>query len=137
MANTVMRHLLTIIVLLGINGSAVWAETDGDRAYAEMAAALMAQSYLHPTPISLPATAAAPRHAAAQSAVKRGTGARGASDAAGAAANQASQRAQAQASSQAVAHQAQAAAAAAAGQTPGQAGKRRPCRAQHRLPART
>src|SRR5262245_58238133 len=99
--------------------------------HAEMAAALAAQADLQPAPLVLPVTAAAPRHAAAASAVKRGTGSRAASDvdrtAAGAAdaADRVSQHAQAQASSQALAHQAQAAAAAAAGQAQSQAAKQR------------
>lgn len=99
--------------------------------HAEMAAALAAQADLRPAPLVLPVTAAAPRHAAAGSAVKRGTEARGAEDAARAgagaaeAANRVSQRAQAQAAVQALAHQAQAAAAAAAGQAQSQAAKAR------------
>jgi hypothetical protein len=125
MAITVMRHLLPLAVLLGMAGSTASAEAEDDRAHAEMAAALVAQADLHPTPVSLPVMAAAPRHAAAASAVQRGTGARGANEAAGAVANQASERAQAQAGSQAVAHQAQAAAAAAAGQAQSQAAKER------------
>jgi hypothetical protein len=100
------------------------ADTDAD-AHAEMAAALVAQADLQPAPLSLPSTAAAPRHAAASSAVKRGIGPRAASEVAGAAANQVSQRAQAQAATQALAHQAQAAAAAAAGQAQSQAAKER------------
>ena len=106
------------------------ASADGDP-HAEMAAALAAQVDLQPTPLVLPVTAAAPRHAAAASAVKRGTGSRAAGDvartAAGAAdaADRVSQHAQAQAASQALAHQAQAAAAAAAGQAQAQAAKER------------
>ncbi|TMQ18951.1 MAG: hypothetical protein E6J90_18970 [Deltaproteobacteria bacterium] len=91
-------------------------------------AALAAQADLSPTPIVLPVAAAAPRHAAAASAVKRGTGPRAASDVArtaDTAANQVSLHAQAQAASQALAHQAQAAAAAAAGQAQSQAAKDR------------
>lgn len=98
---------------------------------AEMAAALAAQADLHPTPLVLPVTAAAPRHAATASAVKRGTGPRAAVDiartaaSAADAANRVSQHAQVQAGSQALAHQAQAAAAAAAGQAQSQAAKER------------
>lgn len=101
------------------------ASADGDP-HAEMAAALAAQADLQPPPLVLPA-AAAPRHAAAASAVKRGTGSRAAGDvertaaSAADAANRASQHAQAQA----LAHQAQAAAAAAAGQAQSQAAKQR------------
>jgi hypothetical protein len=106
------------------------ASADSDP-HAEMAAALAAQADLQPAPLILPVTAAAPRHAAAASAVQRGTGSRGASDVARTAASAAeaadrvSQHAQAQAASQALAHQAQAAAAAAAGQAQSQAAKER------------
>ena len=92
-----------------------------------MAAALYAQADLQPTPLVLPVTAAAPRHAAAASAVQRGIKPRAANDAARAA-NQVSQRAEAQG---AAAHQAQAAAAAAAGQAQSQAAKER---ASHQRP---
>lgn len=117
-----MRRTLCLAVLLGFLGSTAWAD---DRAHAEMAAALAAQADLHPPPLTLPTTAAAPRHAATASAVKRGTGPRASTNAARAEANQASQRAQGQAASQAFAHQAQAAAAAAAGQAQSQAAKDR------------
>lgn len=127
--NIIMRRTLCLAALLGFFGATAWAD---DGAHAEMAAALAAQADLHPPPISLPATAAAPRHAATASAVKRGTGAREATDAARAEANQASQRAQAQAGSQALAHQAQAAAAAAAGQVQSQAAKERAARPHSR-----
>ena len=109
-----MRRLLCLAVLLGCFGSTAWAD---DRAHAEMAEALAAQADLHPAPLTLPVAAAAPRHAAAESAVKRGTDPRTAAEAARAEANQAS--------SQALAHQAQAAAAAAAGQAQSQAAKDR------------
>lgn len=105
-----------------------WA--DGDP-HAEMAGALAAQADLQPPPLVLPVLAAAPRHASATSAVKRGTGSRAASDvsrtaaSAADAAEQVSQHAEAQAASQALAHQAQAAAAAAAGQAQSQAAKER------------
>jgi len=100
----------------------------GDDAHLEMAAALAAQIDLQPAPLVLPVAAAAPRHAAAASAVQRGTGARGPSEvsratASAAAANRISQ--QAQGASQALAHQAQAAAAAAAGQAQSKAAKER------------
>ena len=107
------------------------AASADDDPHAEMAAALAAQADLQPTPLVLPVAAAAPRHAAATSAVKRGTGPRAASDvartaaSAAEAANQVSQHAQAQAASEALAHQAQAAAAAAAGQAQSQAAKER------------
>lgn len=117
-----MRRMLCLAALLGFLGSTAWAD---ERAHAEMAEALAAQADLHPAPLVLPSTAAAPRHAATASAVKRGTGPRAAADAARTAANQASQRAQTQAGSQALAHQAQAAAAAAAGQAQSQAAKDR------------
>jgi hypothetical protein len=106
------------------------ASADGDP-HAEMAAALAAQADLQPPPLVLPITAAAPRHAAATSAVKRSPGSRAASDvdrtaaSAAEAADRVSQHAQAQAASQALAHQAQAAAAAAAGQAQSQAAKQR------------
>jgi hypothetical protein len=106
----------------GFFGATAWAD---DGAHAEMAAALVAQADLHPAPLTLPVTAAAPRHAAAASAVKRGTASGAAAEAARLEANQASQRAQGQAASQALAHQAQAAAAAAAGQAQSQAAKDR------------
>jgi tetrahydromethanopterin S-methyltransferase subunit H len=98
-----------------------------DRARAEMVEALTAQADLHPTPLALPSTAAAPRHAAAASAVQQGVASRGVTEAAGAAAHQASQgaQAQAQAQAQALAHQTQAAAAAAAEQVQSQAAKDR------------
>lgn len=124
---------LWLAVMLGwfasTAGSSV-ASADPDP-HAEMAAALAAQADLRPAPIVLPVTAAAPRHAAASSAVKRGTESRGADDtartaaSAAEAANRVSQHAQAQAASQALAHQAQAAAAAAAGQVQSQAAKER------------
>jgi hypothetical protein len=119
-----------LAVLLGGFASTTWAEpapADNDP-HAEMAAALAAQADLQPIPLVLPLTAAAPRHAAAASAVKRGIGSRGASEVARTAsdaANQASQHAQAQAGSQSLAHQAQAAAAAAAGEAQAKAAKER------------
>lgn len=133
-----MRPLVLAAVLgwFALAGSTVArAEVDP---HAEMAAALAAQADLRPAPLVLPVTAAAPRHAAAGSAVKRGTVARGAEDAAkpgaGAAeaANGVSQRAQSQAAAQALAHQAQAAAAAAAGQAQSQAAKARAARPRPR-----
>ena len=118
-----MRRTILVLALLGGSAPSVCADADIDP-HAEMAAALVAQADLQPTPLVLPVMAAAPRHAAATSAVKRGIAPR-ASDAAGAAANQVSQRAQAQGASQAAAHQAQAAAAAAAGQAQSRAAKER------------
>jgi len=127
---------LAVLGLLALTAWAVAARADAvatrdDDAHVEMAAALVAQAELHPTPLALPVAAAAPRHAAAPSAVKRGTGPRGASDvartaaSAADAANRVSQRAEAQAASQALAHQAQAAAAAAAAEAQSQAAKER------------
>lgn len=122
-----MRRTLCLVVLLGCYGSASAdaPASAADVAHAEMAAALAAQADLEPTPLVLPVTAAAPRHASASSAVKRGIAPRGPGDAAGSAANQVSQRAQAQGAAQALAHQAQAAAAAAAGQAQSKAAKER------------
>ena len=117
-----VRRTLCLAVLLVCFGSTARAE---DRAHAEMAEALAAQADLHPTPLTLPSTAAAPRHAAAASAVKQGAGPRAVTEAAGTAAHQASQRAQAQAQTQALAHQTQAAEAAAAEQVQSQAAKDR------------
>lgn len=127
-----MRTLF-LAVVLGWFASAAWSSVAGadPDPHAEMAAALAAQADLRPGPLVLPVTAAAPRHAAAGSAVKRGGEARGAEDtartaaSAAEAANRVSQRAQAQAAAQALAHQAQAAAAAAAGQAQSQAAKER------------
>jgi hypothetical protein len=112
------------LALIAWPGAAV---ADGNP-HEEMAAALAAQADLHPTPLALPATAGAPRHAAAPSAVNQGNGARTAGDVArtaASAANRVSQHAQAQAASQALAHQAAAAAAAAAGEVQSQAAKER------------
>jgi len=97
------------------------ASADVADAHAEMAAALAAQADLHPSPVNLPSRAAAPQHAAAQSAVKRGLPSPAANDASARAASQA----QAQASPQALVHQAQSAAAQAAGQAQAQAAKDR------------
>ena len=108
-----MRRLALIAGLL-VAGTAY-----ADTAHDEMAAALAAQIDAHPTPISLPTTAQAPQHAAAQSAVKRGIG----PHAAAAQAHADEARAQGQAT--AAAHQAQAAANAAAGQANAQAHKER------------
>lgn len=119
-----MRRLLCISAVLGLIGARV---AYADDAHAEMAAALAAQADLHPTPISLPKTSAAPRQAAAPSAVKRGSPAHAAAmpDNARAAAAQTQSQAQAQGTSQALVHQAQAATTAAAGQTQAQAAKDR------------
>ncbi|HEX2685440.1 MAG TPA: hypothetical protein VHN14_02420 [Kofleriaceae bacterium] len=119
-----MRRTLLLAALIGGFAGPVRADADADP-HAEMAAALMAQADLEPASLTLPSTAAAPRHAAAPSAVKRGIPSRATGEIAGVAANQVSQRAQAQATTQAVAHQAQAAAAAAAGQAQSQAAKER------------
>jgi hypothetical protein len=125
---------LRLVALLGwfasIAAPTAWSDAASaeDDPHAEMAAALAAQAELQPAPLVLPVTAAAPRHAAAASAVKRGLGSRAASDvarSAASAANQVSLHAQAQAASQSLAHQAQAAAAAAAGQAQSQAAKER------------
>lgn len=115
-----MRRLLWIATLLRLSSPAS-AEPQAD-AHAEMAAALVAQADLHPTPVSLPKAAAAPSHAATASAVKRGVGPRAATEGQRAA-DQVSQQAQAQA--QALAHQAQGAASAAAGQAQAATAKER------------
>jgi len=117
-----VRRTLWLAVLLGCFGSTAWAD---DRAHAEMTEALATQADLHPTPLTLPSTAAAPRHVAATSAVKQGTVPRAVTEAAGIAASRASQRAQAQAAPQALAHQTQAAASAVAEQAQSQAAKDR------------
>lgn len=117
-----MRRTLYLAASVLLFTSTAWAD---DRAHDEMAVALAAQADLHPSPLMLPVTAAAPRRAQAPSTVKRGTAPGAAVEAARAEANQASQRAQGQAASQALAHQAQAAAAAAAGQAQSQAAKDR------------
>lgn len=128
-----MDRLFRLALCLSCLASLAWpgaASADSDP-HAEMAAALVVQADLQPSPLVLPVAAAAPRHAAASSAVKRGTGPRAASDVARTAASAAeaadrvSQHAQAQAASQTLAHQAQAAAAAAAGQAQSQAAKDR------------
>lgn len=118
---------MRIVVLTALLGwfaaspATAWAD---DAAHAEMAAALMAQADLHPSALSLPAVSAAPMHAAAASAVKRGIPAASrpgnAARNAASAADRASRNAQGQGPSQALAHQAQAAAAAAAGQAQSQ-----------------
>jgi hypothetical protein len=123
-------HLAALIGwLVSIAGPTAWSDVAwADDPHAEMAAALAAQADVHPAPLVLPTAAAAPRHAAAASAVKRGIAPRGPGDVArtaASAANQVSLHAQAQAAAQAVAHQAQAAAAAAAGQAQSQAAKER------------
>jgi hypothetical protein len=132
---TPMRLRLCLAVCLAVPlgfCSLAWADrTVADIARAEMAAALVEQADLQPTPLSLPTKASAPRHAAAPGAVKRGTAPRGPNDAAGTAADQVSQRAQARAASQA-AQQAQAAAAAAAGQAQSRAAKERASRPRPR-----
>jgi len=125
-----MDRTFRLVLWFACLASLAWpgaASADADP-HAEMAAALAAQVDLQPTPLVLPITAAAPRHAAAASAVKQGTGSRAVSDVARTAADaadQVSQHAQAQAASQALAHQAQAAAAAAAGQVQSRAAKDR------------
>lgn len=113
-----MRTLLAALLgSLAIAGPTAWsASASADDAHAEMAAALAAQADLQPAPLVLSTAAAAPRHAAAPSAVKRGVLPRAASDVArtaDTAANQVSLHAHTQAASQALAHQAQAAAASA------------------------
>jgi len=122
MEGILVRRRLCLAVLLVCFGSTARAE---DRAHAEMMEALAAQADLHPMPLTLPSTAAAPRHAATASAVKQGAVPPAVTEAAGIAASHASQRAQAQAAPQALAHQTQAAAAAAAEQAQSQAAKDR------------
>jgi hypothetical protein len=128
-----MVRTFRLVLCCACLASLAWpgtASADGDP-HAEMAAALAAQADLRPAPLVLPVAAAAPRHAAAASAVQRGSGSRAASDVARTAASAAdaadrvSQHAQGQAASQTLAHQAQAAAAAAAGQAQSQAAKER------------
>ena len=115
-----MRLLLVIATLLGLGTPA-----RADDAHAEMAAALAAQADLQPSPVALPTWSAAPRHAAAQSAVKRGITKRAVNDSARAAASQVSRQAQAQGGSQVLVRQADAATAAAAGQAQAKAAKDR------------
>jgi hypothetical protein len=117
-----MRRLALIAALL-VAGTAY-----ADTAHDEMAAALAAQIDAHPTPVSLPTTAQAPQHAAAQSAVKRGIG----PQAAAAQAHAGEARAQGQAT--AAAHQAQAAANAAAGQAQANEAKARAASHPHPHP---
>jgi hypothetical protein len=93
-----------------------------DDAHGEMAAALAAQADLHPGRVALPTTAAAPRHAAAPSAVKRGVDPR---SSASSSALTLAHQAQREGTTQALAHQAQSAAAAAAGQQQATAAKQR------------
>jgi hypothetical protein len=104
---------LALIVSLLVAGTA-----SADPAHDEMAAALAAQIDA-PTPLALPTTAQAPQHAAAQSAVKRGIGARAA------AAQAHADEARAAGQANAAALQAQAAANAAAGQAQAHAAKER------------
>src|SRR5438270_378168 len=77
------------LALLGWLVSTAWSATarGDDDPRAEMTAALIAQADLQPAPLALPVAAAAVRHAAAPSAVKRGTGPRAAGDGARTAAN--------------------------------------------------
>lgn len=126
-----MRTVLCLAVL-GLSGSVAWADQTAtvDVARAEMAAALVEQADLHPAPLTLPTMAAAPRHAAASSAVKRGTAPRRPHETAGKAANQVSARDQTRAAW--AAQQAQAAAAAAAGQAQSRAAKERASRPRPR-----
>jgi hypothetical protein len=109
-----MRCFVSIVCVLALAGTAA-----ADSTHDEMAAALLAQVDLHPTPLQLPTTAQAPQHAAPQSAVKHGIGPRSAN----AAAHADEGRAQGQANE--AAHQAQAAANAAAGQAQAEAAKQR------------
>ncbi|HEY0993778.1 MAG TPA: hypothetical protein VGD80_42275 [Kofleriaceae bacterium] len=125
------RTAMRMVLFSGLIGwfvATAPATASADDAHAEMAAALAAQADLHPAPLALPVVSAAPLHAAASSAVKRGIPARSASgDAARGAANaadRASRNAQGT-PSQALAHRAQAAAAAAAGQAQSQRAMRR------------
>jgi hypothetical protein len=111
----VAMRLVSIIVAVWISSAAT---AYADDPHAEMAAALAAQADLHPTPVTLPTHAAAPLHAASQSAVRRGI-------APEAGARAAAQAQSPQATSQVLAHQAQASASAAAGQAQAQAAKQR------------
>ena len=52
-----MCRTLCLVALLEVFGATAWAD---DGAHAEMAAALAAQADLHPTPLALPSSAAAP-----------------------------------------------------------------------------
>jgi len=117
-----MRRIFAIAAVLGLAGAGV-ETADADDAHAEMAAALAAQADLHPSPVALPTRAAAPLHAAAPSAVKRGVDPRAA--AAAAAANERGAEQARVHATQSLAHQTQAAAAQAAGQTQAQAAKQR------------
>lgn len=110
-----MRRLVLIVAVVGLLGARA---AHADDAHAQMAEALAAQID-HPTPVTLPATAKAPQHAASQSAVKRGVGPQAAAAAARA------DQAKAQGQAQAAAHQAAAAAAAAAGQAQAQEARER------------
>lgn len=117
-----MRRLAVIAALL------VAATASAGTAHDDMAAALLAQIDAHPTPISLPTTAQAPQHAAAQSAVKRGFGPQAA------AAQARADAARAQGQAMAAAHKAQAAANAAAGQAQAQAARQRAAQHPHPHP---
>ena len=117
-----MRRFAWIMGLL-VAGTA-YAGTAHD----EMAAALVAQIDAHPTPIALPSKAQAPKHAAPQSAVKRGIGPQAA------AAQARADEARAQGQATAAAHQAQAAANAAAGQAQAQEAKQRAAQHPHPHP---
>lgn len=110
-------RLVSIVAALWVTSAATAYAGDP---HAEMAAALATQADLHPGPVMLPTQAAAPLHAAAQSAVHRSI-----APSAEAHARAAAQAQSPQAASQALAHQAQASAAAAAGQAQAQAAKQR------------
>jgi hypothetical protein len=115
---------IMIMLLLGVMGVRRARADDASDARVEMAAALQAQADLHPSPAALPIRSAAPQHAAAPSAIKRGLNQRAASEVGA----RAIEQAHAIGASQALVHQAQAAAAAAAGQAQGQAAKQRASR---------
>jgi hypothetical protein len=112
------RFLIAAVLGLAISGTASADELSAARA--EMATALAAQVDLYPGPVTLPTVAAAPAHAAAPSAVRRGVDPRAA-----AASERAAQQLQVHGAVHAIAHQAEAAAATAAGQAQTQAAKQR------------
>jgi hypothetical protein len=113
-----MPRIFVIAAVLGLITAGTAAADD---AHAEMAAALAAQADLHPSPVALPTTAAAPRQAAAPSAVRRGIDPRAAAMASARGAEQL----QLHGAPHVLAHQVQAAAATAAGQAQAQAARQR------------
>ena len=111
-----MRRLFVLVALVAAPSLA-----SADRAHDEMTEALIAQADLHPSPMQLPATAQAPQHASANSAVKRGSG--NGPQSANAQAHAEEGKAQGQAN--AAAHHAANAARDAAGQAQSEAAKER------------